>query len=100
MIGTRLKELRLQSRMTQDELAKIVEVSPSTIQKWEGDIADPNTKTLIKIAETFNCSLDYLFGFKDEKKTTETFLLIEKVQSLDEEKKKEVNRFIDYLRGR
>ena len=85
--------------MTQEELAKIVSVSPSSIQKWEQDIADPNTGTLIKIAETFNCSLDYLFGFQDDKRTTETFVLLEKIESLDKHQIEEVSRFVDFIRG-
>ena len=100
MIGNRLKELRTQNKMTQEELAKIVDVSPSTVQKWECDLADPNTGKLIKLAEQFNCSLDYLFGFNDNKKSAETFLLIENIQSLDIEKQREVAKFVDYLKGR
>lgn len=99
MIGNRLKQLRRSKRMTQEELAKIVSVSPSSIQKWEQDIADPNTGTLIKIAETFNCSLDYLFGFQDDKRTTETFVLLEKIESLDKHQIEEVSRFVDFIRG-
>lgn len=99
MIGNKLKQLRTVKRMTQEELANIVEVSPSTIQKWESDKADPNTGTLIKIAQTFGVSLDYLFGFQDDKKTTESFLLIEKIESLDEAQKNEVSRFVDYVKG-
>lgn len=99
MIGNRLKELRTSRKLSQEELAKIVEVSPSAIQKWECDAADPNTNKLIKLADFFECSLDYLFGFNDDKKTAETFLLLEKIQKLDEDKRKEVNRFIDFLRG-
>jgi len=99
MIGNRLKQLRRSKRMTQEELAKIVSVSASSIQKWEQDIADPNTGTLIKIAETFNCSLDYLFGFQDDKRTTETFVLLEKIESLDKHQIEEVSRFVDFIRG-
>lgn len=99
MIGTKLKQLRTFKRLTQEELARSLEVSPSTIQKWECDKADPNTATLIKIATLFGVSLDYLFGFHDENKNADTFLLLEKIESLDESQRAEVGRFVDYVRG-
>ena len=99
MIGKQLRDLRRQNKMTQTELAEVLEVTPSSIQKWECDKADPNTGTLMKIAEVFNCSIDYLFGFQTEK-TVETFLLIEKIGTLTLDQQKEVGRFIDYLKSK
>lgn len=99
MIGKKLKDLRKQKGITQEDLARIVEVSPSTVQKWEADVADPNTGVLMKIAKTFDCSLDYLFGFQEDRKNVESFVLIEKIESLDDRQKNEVSRFVDYIRG-
>lgn len=101
MIGKTLKELREGRKMSQDELAKAVNMSLSSVQKWEQDKADPNTGKLIELADLFGCSIDYLFGYADPtKKDAESFLLIEKIKTLDEGQKSEVSRFIDYLRGR
>ena len=62
MIGKRLKQARKQKGMTQQDLAKTIGVSVGSVKKWEQDIVDPNTATLISIAVALNVSLDYLFG--------------------------------------
>lgn len=99
MIGKRLKEQRVNNKMSQKDLAEKLGVSESTVQKWEQDITDPNTGTLIQIAQLLNCSIDYLFGFYNAEKDTETFLLIENINTLDSEQKKEVSRFVNYIKG-
>lgn len=100
MIGKTLKELREARKLSQEELAKAVNMSLSSVQKWEQDKADPNTGKLIELADLFGCSIDYLFGYKDNKRDADTFVLIEKIKTLDEGQKFEVGKFIDYLRGR
>lgn len=61
----RLKELRLKSEMTQDDLAKKLNISTSTISFYESGAREPNLSTLISIAEIFNVSTDYLLGLTD-----------------------------------
>ena len=61
----RLKELRLKSEMTQDELAKKINISTSTISFYESGAREPNLSTLISLAKIFNVSTDYLLGLTD-----------------------------------
>jgi transcriptional regulator with XRE-family HTH domain len=64
--GQRFQQLREASNLNQDQLAKQFSVDHSTISKWEGDKAVPGTAVVIKIANYFNVSTDFLLGVEDE----------------------------------
>lgn len=57
-----LKRLREEKEMTQAELGKALEISPSAIGMYEQGRRTPDIPTLKKIASYFNVSLDYLLG--------------------------------------
>lgn len=69
MFNIRLKELRNQKNMTQDELGKVLNVSGKTIGAWERDSRQPNIETINALANYFNVSTDYLLGRSEEKKS-------------------------------
>lgn len=66
MIGERLKKLRKDKKIKQEELAEILSVKKSTISLYESDKNDPSDVIKVKIAYYFNVSLDYLLGVIDE----------------------------------
>ncbi len=57
-----LKELRLERKMGQVELAKAVGVSKGVISLWENGLREPNMYSLIALAKFFNVSIDELVG--------------------------------------
>ena len=59
----RLRELR--GKITQIECANNIGVSPVNYSKWERGLTIPDYKTLIRIADYHNVSLDYLTGRVD-----------------------------------
>lgn len=59
-LGKRIHKLRVQKRMSQELLAEHLEVSRQAVSKWENDVNSPDTQKLIKLAELFNVSVDYL----------------------------------------
>ncbi|MFW5891312.1 MAG: helix-turn-helix domain-containing protein [bacterium] len=63
----RLKELRKEKNIMQKDLALYLEVSDPTIAKYESGDRFPTTEKLIKIADYFNVSLDYLVGRTNKK---------------------------------
>ena len=65
MIGNRLKMLREELGLKQEELAKKMSVSPSAIGMYERNLREPNNELTIKFAELFKCSVDYLLGKTD-----------------------------------
>lgn len=60
MFGDRLKELREEYQMTQEQLGKLLSVSKQAIYSYEKDENEPTFDALIKIGDIFNVSLDYL----------------------------------------
>ena len=61
----RLKELRLDRKVGQVELAKSIGVSKGVISLWENGLREPTMSSLISLAEFFEVSIDYLVGLKD-----------------------------------
>lgn len=58
--GEKLQELRKRGAMSQDVLAEKLEVSRQAISKWERDEAMPETEKIVRIANLFGVSTDYL----------------------------------------
>jgi len=63
----RLKELREEKGLLSKDFAKIMSVEPATITNWEKGNRFPKDDVLIKIADYFDCSIDYLLGRTDDK---------------------------------
>jgi transcriptional regulator with XRE-family HTH domain len=63
--GARLKKLRLEKDMTQEQLGKIFNVTNVGIAKWESNDRFPDKVTLVNIAEYFHVTIDYLLGRTD-----------------------------------
>ncbi|CBZ04919.1 XRE family transcriptional regulator [Clostridium botulinum] len=61
-IKDRLKCERLRKDLNQTELAKFLNVSKQTVSNWENGNRIPDTLTLSKLADFFNCSVDYILG--------------------------------------
>lgn len=60
MLGDRIKTLRQEKKITQADLAKLLNISPSTIGMWEQNRRSPDNEALKKIADFFEVSVDYL----------------------------------------
>lgn len=58
--GSRLRQLRLENNMTQEDLSKKLNVSRATVGRYETDERFPDKDILKNIADTFNVSIDYL----------------------------------------
>ncbi len=58
----RLKSLRQEKDMLQQDLAEKLHVSKSTISGWEVGRNQPNYDTLIELSILFGVSVDYLIG--------------------------------------
>lgn len=67
----RLREVT--ENKTNQEISSIINVDPSTISRWKEKV--PKTENLIQIANTFNCSIDYLLGINNTNTTQKPDLL-------------------------
>ena len=62
----RIKELRMESGLTQKELADKLQTSNSAVCDWEKGRTQPDLQTLVRIAVLFNVQTDYLLGLSDD----------------------------------
>ena len=60
MFRFRLKELREEAHVSQAQLARAIGVSQSTVGMWESGRSVPEYKTLLRVADYFDVSVDYL----------------------------------------
>lgn len=61
-MGGKLYSLRMAKRMTQEQLAAQLCVSPAAVSKWERNQAVPSVEMLWAMADFFDCSMDELAG--------------------------------------
>lgn len=62
----RLKELRTEFNISQQQLADVIGVSQQSINKYENHNVEPDIETLKAMANYFNVSIDYLVGHEKE----------------------------------
>lgn len=67
----RIKNLREELNMTQQELADKLEGAKSTVAMYEKGNRKPSLEVLVKLSEIFDCSIDYLLGKTDVRKPIE-----------------------------
>ena len=60
-IAENIHALRKKYRVTQEQLAEFLNVSPQAVSKWENGACQPDTDTIARIADYFHVSIDYLF---------------------------------------
>ena len=60
MLGDKIKLYRENKKMTQNEVADVLDVSPATISKYESGALEPNIESLKKLADLFEVSVDEL----------------------------------------
>ena len=69
MFNLRLKDLRKKQKLTQKQLATDIGLSERNYQSLEYGNIKPSYDTLLKLADYFNISIDYLVGRTDNPKT-------------------------------
>lgn len=72
-MGTRLRQLRIKKMLSQGQLAERLGITRSAVCAYEAGTRYPSLDMLIKLAQSFNVSTDFLLG-------------VEKIQSLDVKK--------------
>lgn len=65
----KLKALRKKHGHTQSTLAHLLNVSQNAIYNWENGKREPNLDTILKIADIYGVSIDYLMGMSDKEES-------------------------------
>lgn len=104
MFNIRLRKLRNENRLTQQELADKLDVTQRTIAFYEKGDRHPDYNLLIRIADILGCSVDYLLGRTNKfdeviKKPTkeEALSVLSDGTSVDSTK---VLEYIEFLKGK
>lgn len=66
IIGTRLRELRQSAKLSQVKIAEVVGSRQSAIARFESGEAHVPAEVMIRYADYFDVSLDYIFGRTDQ----------------------------------
>ena len=67
MIGERLKELRKLNNLSQEQVAKELNITRQAISKWETDKTMPDIENIILLSKLYNVSLESIMGEEEEK---------------------------------
>lgn len=65
VFGERLRALRTESKLSAKQLANFIQVSDAAIINWENNVNDIKGEYLVKLAQFFGVSTDYLLGLED-----------------------------------
>jgi len=90
ILGERIKQLRKEKNWQQAELAEKIEADARQISRYEKGKIKPSAETLLKIAQVFDVSIDYLLKDDAPKKLTqiedkELLKYLDDIQNLEEE---------------
>lgn len=105
-IGEKLKELREKNGKTQLDISKFLGVTYQTIYKYEKDIAVPPADAIVKLAEYFNVSTDYLLGRTNIPNIDEPVAIAASTKNgidlseVDDEDKEAIMRFIEMAKNK
>lgn len=94
----RIKDLRIKSGYSQKQIAEMLFVNQTAVSQWERGVTTPTKDTLLKLADIFNVSIDYLLG-RSSNTTEPDIVAFHKNKSGDftEEEREEIDNFIEYI---
>ncbi|MBO8158131.1 helix-turn-helix transcriptional regulator [Thermosyntropha sp.] len=105
MLGERLRQLRKENDLTRENLAQMLDVTPSIITFYENGARSPSLKVLLSLADYFEVSLDYLTGRSNNPKINQPEAITEAEKNLhqittqlSEESLNELLQYANYLR--
>ena len=62
LIGEKLRQLRKENELRQEQVARLVGADRSSISAWKNDSRQPSYQSLVRLAEVYNVSTDFLLG--------------------------------------
>ncbi len=100
VFAQRLKEIREERGLSQEDVGRMAGVSKATISKYEAACHPPKLIHAISIAEALNVGFSYLIGFTDNRYVQESNVLTDLFLSLPDDGKKELLNYAKYLEAK
>ena len=101
-LNERIKLLRKEKNWSQDELAKLIQTDARQISRYENGKITPSVEVLVKLAEVFDVSIDYLLiekAVRSPLRLDDSRLLerLQEIKSLSEEDRSSLLHILDAL---
>lgn len=64
-LAPRLRQLRLEKHLRQDQVAALIGIDKSTVSAYENDLRQPSCEILVRFANLYRVSVDFLLGRND-----------------------------------
>lgn len=99
--ANRLKRLRKELKLTQEQLSHELNIARSTISGYETERKEPDYDTLIYIANYFDVSIDYILGRTNVRKYPVEIVkdeAIDDIDNLSPESKEDLKRYLELLK--
>ncbi len=81
--GKKLRECREVKKISQNELAKLIEAHHSIIGKYERDEVKPSIDVVVKMANTLNTTVGYLLGETDDNNALQDPLMLKRLNEIN-----------------
>lgn len=92
MVADKIKALRLSNNLTQNDIAKKLGVTRSSVNAWEMGISVPSTMYIVELAQLFAVSADYILGLEQK--------MVLDISGLDDDSVKILNDMVQYMKER
>lgn len=92
-LGIRLQEQRQLLKLSQKDVAKAIDVSPSVVSNYESGERTPSVEKLMALARLYRCTTDYLLGL--DKSSCSSYL---DTSNLSEEQYKLLSSFLESIK--
>jgi len=66
IVAERIKQLRLEKGIGQNQLAQDIQVSNASISYWENGKQEPSAQAIYKLARYFDVTADYILGIEND----------------------------------
>lgn len=92
MIADKVKLLRESNNLTQNDVARRLGITRSSVNAWEMGISVPSTMYIVELARLFSVSADYILGLEHRE--------VLDISGLDDESVRILNGMLQYMRER
>ena len=95
MLGNKIRDLREEKNLSQDELSERISLSVNAISNIEGGKSSPNLRTIISIATELGSSIDFLVS-EEVSKTKNTYIneILIRLSKMDELEVRHIYKYI------